>query len=47
MTRIEALRALLEKHEPDGLTRALVWSFKQADRKKLAIKVPKLLRRAA
>ena len=38
MTRIEALRLLLAKHEPDGLTRALVWSYKQADRKRLTIK---------
>jgi len=38
MTRLDALRALLAAHEPDGLTRALVWSYKQADRVKLALK---------
>lgn len=37
LTRLDALRALLAKHEPDGYTRALVWSYKQADRVKLAI----------
>ena len=47
LTRLDALRALLAKHEPDQYIRALQWSYKQADRAKLAIKVPKVLRRAA
>ncbi len=36
-TRLDALRALLAAHEPDGYIRALAWSYKQADRVKLAI----------
>jgi len=37
LTRLDALRALLAAHEPDGYTRALVWSYKQADRQKIGI----------
>ena len=37
MTRLDALRALLAAHEPDGYVRALVWSYKFADRAKLTI----------
>ena len=36
-TRLDALRALLAAHEQDGYTRALVWSYKQADRQKIGI----------
>ena len=45
MTRIDALRLLLAKHEPDQYRRCLVWSYKQADKKRLALKKP--TRRAA
>lgn len=37
LTRLDALRALLAAHEPDGYTRALVWSYKQADRQNIGI----------
>jgi len=37
MTRLDALRALLAKHEPDGYARCLVWSFKQPNDRKLRI----------
>lgn len=47
MTRLDALRALLAKHEPDQYPRCLIWFYKQHDRAKLALKVPKPTRRAA
>ena len=37
LTRIDALRLLLAKHEPDGLIRALSWSYKRHDDRKLRI----------
>lgn len=48
LTRLDALRLLLAKHEPDGYTRALQWSYKQADRTKLEIvRVTRRIVRAA
>lgn len=37
MTRLDALRALLAKHEPDGLTRGHVYTFPQPNDRKLRI----------